>query len=129
MATKFYGIPKYRARKVTNALGQTFDSKKECDRWEFLHRERIAGRITDLQTQVRIELLPSVYEEIKDERTGKIKKGKCIERAVFYVADFVYKKTETGQMVYEDVKGYKTKDYILKRKMLLALKGIKLIEI
>ena len=41
---------------------------------------------------------------------------KCIERAVTYIADFTY--YEHGKKVVEDVKGMRTKDYIIKRKLL-----------
>lgn len=106
---------KYHNKKVH--LGEhTYDSKKEARRHaELLLLER-AGKITDLQTQVKFELLPSQRID-----------GKVAERAVAYVADFVY--TQDGKMVVEDTKGFRTKDYILKRKMMLYFHGIKIQEI
>ena len=119
---------KYGAKKVTRN-GITYDSKKEADRHaELLLLER-AGKITQLQRQVRFTLLPAHYEAYK--RFGKngqpLKDGRrCVERAVSYVADFVY--TQDGKIVVEDVKGMRTKEYILKRKILLHFYGIRIKE-
>ena len=56
-----------------------------------------------------------------------VKKGKTLELAVKYVADFVYK--ENGKTIVEDTKGFKTKDYIIKRKLMLWVHGIKIKEV
>lgn len=122
-------MSKYHAKKITKD-GITYDSKKECNRHaELLLLER-AGAITELQRQVKFILLPAHYEAY--ERYGKngqrLKDGqKCVERAVYYVADFVYK--QDGKTIVEDVKGIRTKEYILKRKMLLHFRGIKIKEV
>ena len=50
---------------------------------------------------------------------------KVIEKALKYIADFVY--DENGQQVVEDCKGFKTKEYLIKRKIMLY-KGIKIKE-
>lgn len=106
---------KYHSRKITRD-GITFDSVKEYRRHcELLLLEK-AGAITDLKRQVKFELIPS-------QRIG----GKVVERPCNYIADFVYQ--ENGQTVVEDVKGVKTKDYILKRKMMLWFYGIKIKEV
>jgi len=55
-------------------------------------------------------------------------KSRCVERACDYVADFVYMNKD-GQKVVEDTKGYKTKDYIIKRKLMLMFHGIRIREI
>ena len=52
-----------------------------------------------------------------------------IERAVNYVADFVYTDLKTGQKIVEDAKGAKTKEYIIKRKLMLHVHGIRIREI
>lgn len=122
---------KYGNRKVT-VNGATFDSKREYNRyWELLLLER-AGKISDLQRQVKFELLPAIYETIPrvSVKTGKELKPqkKQVEAAVNYIADFVYK-DEQGKTVVEDTKGFKTKEYILKRKMMLYFHGIKIIEV
>lgn len=75
-----------------------------------------AGAIQGLKRQVRFELIPSQRYD-----------GKVIERPVRYIADFTY--TENGNLVVEDVKGMRTKDYILKRKMMLYLCGIRIREV
>lgn len=45
-----------------------------------------------------------------------------------YVADFVYK-DENGEEVVEDVKGMRTKEYIIKRKLMLWQYGIQVREV
>ena len=106
---------KYHNRKVT-WMGNTYDSEKERHRHaELLLLER-AGAIQGLQRQVKFELIPSQRYD-----------GKVIERPCTYVADFVYQ--ENGNTVVEDTKGFKTKDYIIKRKLMLYLCGIRIKEV
>jgi hypothetical protein len=45
------------------------------------------------------------------------------------VADFQYQDAHTGELVVEDTKGVRTKDYIIKRKLMLKEYGIKISEI
>lgn len=111
---------KYHARKIVRN-GETFDSEREYRRYVELTLLQKAGKIQGLQRQVPFELIPAQYEEVKG------KKPKCIERAVKYVADFIY--LERGQVVVEDVKGYRTKEYVLKRKMMLYFHGIRIREV
>lgn len=122
---------KYGSRKVMRD-GQVFDSLLEYRRWrELLLLER-AGKIQGLQRQVSFELIPAQYEEIptgeyyvRGEKKGQEKvKRVCVEQSVCYVADFVY--TEDGKQIVEDTKGFETKDFIIKRKLLLWVHGIKL---
>jgi len=75
-----------------------------------------AGTIQNLKRQVKFELIPSQRVD-----------GKVIERPCTYIADFVY--TENGKMVVEDTKGFRTTDYIIKRKLLLWVHGIRIQEI
>lgn len=103
-------MSKYRANKTT-LDGIQFDSKREAQRYSELKLLERAGAIQDLERQVEFELIPK-------------QKG---ERAVKYIADFVYK--ENGEKVVEDVKGMKTKDYIIKRKLMQYVHGIKIREI
>lgn len=106
---------KYHSRKITRD-GMTFDSMKEYRRYcELLLLER-AGAITDLQRQVKFELIPAQRID-----------GKVVERACQYIADFVY--LENGKKVVEDTKGVKTKDYIIKRKLMLYIHGIQVKEV
>ena len=48
------------------------------------------------------------------------------ERAVKYKADFTYR--EGGELVVEDKKGLKTPVYVIKRKLMLFVHGIKIKE-
>lgn len=122
---------KYKARKIERD-GLVFDSMAEYRRWcELLLLQR-AGKIQDLRRQVPFELIPAQYEEIptgetyvRGERKGQEKtKRVCVEKSVVYLADFVY--TEDGKQIVEDSKGFETKDFIIKRKLLLLVHGIKL---
>ena len=123
-------MAKYRNKKVF-AGGIWLDSKKEAARYRELLLLARAGEIADLETQVPYELIPAIYETY--ERYGKngkrLKDGRrCIEKGVVYKADFVYKDKD-GNEVVEDTKGYKTKDYIIKRKLMLDKYGIRIREI
>lgn len=108
-------MTKYGNRKVIRD-GIEFDSIKECQRYCELKLMQRAGVISDLQMQVPFELIP----------TQRID-GKVVERPVTYIADFVYK--QDGQKVVEDTKGYKTPEYIIKRKLMLYVRGIRIREI
>ena len=81
--------------------------------------------IANLRMQVPFELIPSQYESYIDEK-GK-KKQRCVERAAKYIADFTY--VRDGEFIVEDTKGVRTKDYILKRKLMLYMHGIKIHEV
>lgn len=106
---------KYKSRKV-KVGGMVFDSRKEYIRYcELLLMQR-AGKISDLQRQVKFELIPSQKEN-----------GKVVERACTYIADFVYE--ENGKKVVEDTKGFKTKDYVIKRKLMMYTHGIRIKEV
>lgn len=107
---------KYHARKVRTADG-VFDSQKEYRRWCELKLLQKAGHITDLERQVRYELVPSQRGE----------DGKVVEKSVNYIADFRYR--ENGNLVVEDTKGVRTADYIIKRKLMLFRHGIRIKEI
>lgn len=117
---------KYGNRKVTRD-GITFDSVKESRRYCELSLLEKAGKVTDLQRQVKFVLIPAQYEPDTIGVRGGVKRGKLIEREVCYVADFVY--AEDGKTVVEDTKGFKTKDYIIKRKLMLHVHGIRIREV
>ena len=117
---------KYHSKKITRD-GLTFDSLKEYKRYQELLLLERAGAIGGLQRQVEFVLIPAQREPDRVGVRGGVIKGKTLELAVKYVADFVYE--ENGETVVEDVKGYKTKEYILKRKMLLYFKGIRIREV
>lgn len=121
---------KYGNKKIT-ADGQVFDSKKEFKRWCELSLLERAGKITNLQRQVPFLLIPEqrapsteVYK--KGSRAGQPKPGPVLERRVVYIADFVYQ--ENGEAVVEDTKGMRTKEYVIKRKLMLYQYGIRIKE-
>ena len=121
---------KYGNRKVY-VDGKVFDSVKEYRRYTELKLLEAAGVISDLRWQVRFELIPAQYETIRNySKTGKRLKDKqkCVERAVEYIADFVYTGTDGCEIV-EDAKGKRTKEYIIKRKLMRYLKGITIQEV
>lgn len=95
---------KYHSKK-TIIDGITFDSKKEANRYCELKLLERAGKIKDLSLQHQFILQPPFK-----------KNGKSI-RAITYVADFVYFDLERMRNVVEDVKGYKTDVYQIKKKM------------
>lgn len=117
---------KYYSRKVI-VNGVTFDSRKEYRRYQELLLLERAGKITDLQRQVEFVLIPAQREPDTIGVRGGVKKGKVIEQKCSYIADFVY--MENGKKVVEDTKGFLTKDYKIKRKMMLYFHGIRIKEI
>lgn len=117
---------KYHSKKIT-VSGITYDSKKEARRHAELQLLERAGHISDLRQQVKFVLIPAQREPDTIGPRGGVRPGKVIEKEVSYIADFVY--TEAGKTVVEDTKGFKTKDYIMKRKMMLYFHGIRIKEI
>lgn len=105
---------KYHSKK-TVIDGHTFDSRKEATRYLVLKGEEKAGWISELETQVKFELIPAIFE-------GKGKDRKCIQRACNYYADFKYIKD--GQTIVEDTKGFRTKEYLIKKKLMRWRYGI-----
>lgn len=125
---KYRGASKYGATKVA-VNGVVFDSKKEARRFQELVLLAKAGRITDLQTQVKFVLIPAQREPDAIGPRGGVKPGKVIEKECSYIADFVYKDAETGEVVVEDTKGFRTKDYTIKRKLMLFVHGVRIKEV
>lgn len=123
---------KYGAKKqtITNSDGSviTFDSKKEMQRFVELRYMEQAGLISDLQRQVKFVLIPAQREPDTVGKRGGVKKGKTIEKEVSYIADFTYT-DEEGRFIVEDVKGVKTPEYVIKRKMMLYFHKIRIQEV
>ena len=113
--------PKYKNTKVV-VNGIEYDSKKEYARHCDLMLMERAGLISNLQRQVKYELIPTQRMD-----------GKVVERPVTYIADFVY--TKDGGLVVEDVKGYRNPasagyaKFVLKRKLMLHVYGIRITEV
>lgn len=123
---------KYHNKKIT-IDGLMFDSKKEAKRYQELKALEKAGVIYGLRTQVKYLLIPAQHEltdevYIKGKNKGDPKKGKLLERECAYYADFVYS-TKGGELVVEDTKGMRTPDYIIKRKLMLYVHGIRIAEV
>lgn len=106
---------KYNSKKAV-VNGIVFDSRKEVRRYIELKMLERAGEISDLQRQVKYNLIPA-------QKQGK----KTIERACDYYADFVYRRD--GCVIVEDTKGVRTPEYIIKRKLMLWVHGIKIQEV
>lgn len=118
---------KYHNSKVKTSEGLVFDSKREYRRWCELKMMEASGVISDLQRQVKYVLIPTQKEPDTIGKRGGIHKGKMIEKECYYVADFVYQ--SKGETIVEDTKGMRTKDYIIKRKLMLWIHHIKIKEI
>jgi hypothetical protein len=117
---------------------EVFDSKKEAKRYQELKQLERAGRICNLQRQVKYILIPAQRAEAsaiytKGNRKGQPKEGKLIERECSYYADFVYYDRNKNQTVVEDVKGYKGGAayaiFKLKKKLMLFVHKIYVIEV
>ena len=104
---------KYGAKRVG-----THASKKEHNRAAQLSIMQRAGLISDLREQVPFLLIPA----------HRFEDG-TFERACRYIADFVYTDNATGNTVVEDTKGVRTKEYIIKRKLMRHVHGIRIKEV
>jgi hypothetical protein len=109
---------KYHNKKITHN-GEIFDSKKEYKRYTELLTLQKAGVINSLERQVKFLLIPAQRDKDK----------KLLERECSYYADFVYKDTQTGDTIVEDTKGVRTAEYIIKRKLMLFVLGIRIKEV
>lgn len=107
---------KYGAQ-ATEVDGLRFDSKAEARRYLQLKDMMRAGEISDLEIQVEYLLIPV------QKVAGRT------ERPVKYVADFRYKQGD--QVIVEDTKSAptKTKEYTIKRKLMLWIHGIAIREV
>lgn len=124
---------KYRNKKIT-IDGISFDSIREGNRYRELKLLEKAGKISVLRRQVKFVLIPAQYEKTAERytrgpRKGQCKRGVLLERECAYIADFVY--IADGEKVVEDTKSKatKTKDYIIKRKLMLHKHGIRIKEV
>lgn len=99
---------KYRNQPIT-IDGHFFPSRREANRYSQLSLLQKAGIIRDLKLQEPFELQPSFKHPITGETI----------RAIKYIADFTYYDTDTGKFHIEDTKGFHTKEYELKKKLML----------
>lgn len=98
---------KYRNVK-TVVDGMQFDSKKEAARYGQLKLLQRAGKISDLRLQPKFDIVV------------------CGTKICKYIADFEY--IENGIAIVEDVKGKRTREYILKKKLVKAVLKIDILE-
>jgi len=107
------GVAKERAKKSkygnvkTEVEGIEFSSSKEAKRYKDLRLLENAGVIQKLKRQVRFSL----------EVNGV--------HICDYICDFTY---QQKGFVCEDAKGYRTKDYKMKARLMLAIHQIKILE-
>jgi hypothetical protein len=101
---------KYNSNK-TEVDGIIFDSTKEANRYKELRLLLKAGEIGVLKRQVEYELNPGGTHSLK------------------YYSDFEYIITATGEHIIEDVKGFRTKEYKKKRRLMRKVHGIDIIEL
>jgi len=112
-------IPPAKRNKYGNVPTDGYHSKREAARAAELKLLLKAGKIKDLKEQVKHELIPAQYDE----------NGRCVERSVSYISDFEYL-DDKGVKHWEDVKGFKeSKTWILKRKLMLWIHGIRVKEV
>ena len=106
--TKYHATP-------TVVNGIRFDSKHEAERYRELLLLLRGGIISDLRLQHQITLIEG----------WKKPTGETVRPEV-YKADFSYIKD--GRRIYEDAKGMRTKEYLIKKKQALE-KGIEIVEV
>lgn len=119
-------MSKYHSKK-TVVDGIVFDSLKEARRYGVLKALEKTGEISGLRRQVEFLLIPEQREPDTVGVRGGVHKGKVIERKCCYVADFVY--LRDNELVVEDSKGIRTHDYVIKRKLMLHIHGIRVREV
>jgi len=96
--------------KYNNKRTNGYASRREAKCATELKLMEKAGHITALQEQVSFEIIP---------KCGK-------ERAAKYIADFVW--MENGKIVVADAKGARTREYVLKRKLMNWRFNIQIVE-
>ena len=101
---KFGSVP-------TEMGGRLFASKREAFAYLSLLARQQAGEIRDLECQPKYQL-----------KVGEV-------LICTYTADFVYVEVASGQKVVTDAKGYRTREYQMKRKLMKALHGIDVVEV
>lgn len=129
------GFKREKSKKYGNIEvtynGIKFDSKKEMQRYLVLKDAVKKGLIYCLTLQPKFELVPAVREKFTKHLKTKDKEcERVVQLAITYTADFAYYKGT--DYIVEDVKASKmclSDKYVLKKKMMLALKGIQIKEV
>lgn len=124
----YYKRGKY-GNKKTPIDGHIFDSKKEAERYIQLRAMQKQGDISGLELQKKFILIPTQRgPDIIGPRGGR-KPGELIFSEISYTADFVYYDERSKGFVVEDVKGYRTDVYKLKKAMMYWIHGIEVREV
>lgn len=116
-AAKYRNTPTERVTASGAVL--RFDSQKEPRRYDHLTIRQKAGEIHDLRLQVDFTL-QEAYTDPEGRRV----------RAIRYRADFTYRERD-GRLVVEDVKSKptRTREYLIKRKLMKERRGIDITEV
>ena len=116
-ASKYRNTPTERVTASGAVL--RFDSQKEARGYDHLTLRQQAGEIHDLRLQVDFTL----QEAYTDQEGRRV-------RAIRYRADFTYRERD-GRLVVEDVKSKptRTREYLIKRKLMKERRGIDITEV
>jgi len=114
---KFKKRPKYNNKK-TEYDGITFDSRKEARVYSNLKFLESRGDITSLKCQVKFDF----------PINGNALRYVDSNRVIKYIADFEYFDMYGNRKVV-DVKGFKTRDYLIKKALMMACHGIYILEV
>lgn len=116
-AAKYRNTPTERVTASGAVL--RFDSQKEARRYDQLILRQQVGEIRDLRLQVDFTL-QEAYTDPEGRRV----------RAIRYRADFTYRERD-GRLVVEDVKSKptRTREYLIKRKLMKERHGIDITEV
>jgi len=119
-----------RKSKYNNNRTAGSDSDREKARYGELLLLQQQGHIANLKKQVPFLLIPAQYIQVEKKLKTKTKLvDKCIERACSYIADYTYNDPKNNmELVVEDSKGFRTPDYIIKRKLMLQIYNIRIKE-
>lgn len=99
--------------------GHHFDSKAERDRYIELVLLQNMGVIKGLECQKKFVL----------QSKGKYPRSGKPFSEISYIADFAYTIADTGEKIVEDVKGYRTREFIMKKKMMAKVYYIEIQEV
>lgn len=109
--------PKYNNHRFSFG-GENFDSEKEFFHYRRLHLLLQSGEIKNLKRQVSYKF-PINGENLRFVDS---------KREVKYIADYVYE-TQDGELVVSDAKGFRTRDYLLKKALMRSCHGIVIKEV
>jgi predicted nuclease of restriction endonuclease-like RecB superfamily len=108
---------KYNAKSIA-VDGHNFASVKESKRYVELRNMKADGLISNLELQPRFSW-KTIYEA----------NGRSMENNRYhYRADFRYLDGD-GKVIVEDVKGWRTKEYLRKKKIVECLYDLQIVEI